>query len=601
MELYSRNKINQKNTWSLKLIDFLSDIAHDVEVTEPKDKFQVLSSTLDASVKIYSSRVDSVHLDTYKMLGGLSRAKDTPVHEEAEDQEEGDAEKPEGAPKRKAKEGHTHTLETNVANLNIRKLDLQFSIDPLFRKASASFDDQGGRALLLSQLSVYNGCEIIFDSSDALNFDADRLGDSAEIDVLPLQEDLAKICTDLSKLQICPKYMKFQFSDKAQDLERIEDFEDEEECAEWEAIDAVDIQEQERELQNELHAEELPELSNFDTTSQFMDESQPWQDGYVLDDFTQPEIQQNINRVLQIGEGNINSDYTYFNERMMKNWAGPAHWKFKTAPKGTSIPKTTQQDDEEGGKAKASTRTKATKRKAPFLIDFTSPSKREKKEIQKLLEPGDSKTTLSDAMIQKQNSKAKDLLLPADMSFDPAEFTKLFNQPQWGVTSWAERNTWESQPQNTSWNDNFRGDVGDDDDDDMAQFAFPEDGADDHDHGGFLDIEVPSGPLKLVDKPAAAEKIVVKYAQKATFVDVKALKSKMWKELCTEEETHKVQDKPPSEKSFQGMIQAMPERTPAPISVPYYFICLLHLANENNLDITPEGNDLVIKANAMSV
>lgn len=33
------------------------------------------SSSLDASVKIYGYRVDSVHTDMFKFLGGLNRAK----------------------------------------------------------------------------------------------------------------------------------------------------------------------------------------------------------------------------------------------------------------------------------------------------------------------------------------------------------------------------------------------------------------------------------------------------------------------------------------------------------------------------------------------
>ena len=32
---------------------------------------QVASCTLDASAKIYAGRVDAIHADTYKMLGGL--------------------------------------------------------------------------------------------------------------------------------------------------------------------------------------------------------------------------------------------------------------------------------------------------------------------------------------------------------------------------------------------------------------------------------------------------------------------------------------------------------------------------------------------------
>lgn len=44
---------------------------------------QVAAGTLDASTKIYAVRVDAVHADVYKVLGGLG--KDAPPPEEAED------------------------------------------------------------------------------------------------------------------------------------------------------------------------------------------------------------------------------------------------------------------------------------------------------------------------------------------------------------------------------------------------------------------------------------------------------------------------------------------------------------------------------------
>ncbi|KFQ44235.1 Condensin complex subunit 2, partial [Nestor notabilis] len=34
---------------------------------------QMAAGTLDASAKIYSVRVDAIHADTYKVLGGLSK------------------------------------------------------------------------------------------------------------------------------------------------------------------------------------------------------------------------------------------------------------------------------------------------------------------------------------------------------------------------------------------------------------------------------------------------------------------------------------------------------------------------------------------------
>jgi condensin complex subunit 2 len=67
-------KINSKNSWQLNLIDYIDDVIEvqrDAEMTN----FQVASCTLDASVKIYSCRVDSVHNETYKVLGGLNRTE----------------------------------------------------------------------------------------------------------------------------------------------------------------------------------------------------------------------------------------------------------------------------------------------------------------------------------------------------------------------------------------------------------------------------------------------------------------------------------------------------------------------------------------------
>jgi condensin complex subunit 2 len=46
-------------------------------------------------------------------------------------------------------------------------LDLDFTVDPLFKKTSADFDEGGARGLLLNNLTVDRGCKIIFDASDA--------------------------------------------------------------------------------------------------------------------------------------------------------------------------------------------------------------------------------------------------------------------------------------------------------------------------------------------------------------------------------------------------------------------------------------------------
>ena len=75
-------KITQKNSWALNLIDYLPDVLETQYKTEDGiANFQAASVTLDTSVKIYSYRVDSVHTETYKVLGGLSRTDARPDEE----------------------------------------------------------------------------------------------------------------------------------------------------------------------------------------------------------------------------------------------------------------------------------------------------------------------------------------------------------------------------------------------------------------------------------------------------------------------------------------------------------------------------------------
>jgi condensin complex subunit 2 len=54
--------------------------------SDPTTNFQLASNTLDASVKIYACRVDNVHNEAFKVLGGLSRS-DKQITESLLDQE----------------------------------------------------------------------------------------------------------------------------------------------------------------------------------------------------------------------------------------------------------------------------------------------------------------------------------------------------------------------------------------------------------------------------------------------------------------------------------------------------------------------------------
>ena len=171
-------KINATNSWSFALIDYFHDMSLLRNDTDNSINFQKASRTLDGCVKIWTSRVDSVGTDTGKLLSNLaeegrkSRKFDIvniaefllgPTGGEGEDDEEGEG--GEGAKKKKATRTEA-TLAKGPTQLHTKKLDLEFAVDPLFKKTSEDFDEGGAQGLLMNHLAVDNNLRVVFDASD---------------------------------------------------------------------------------------------------------------------------------------------------------------------------------------------------------------------------------------------------------------------------------------------------------------------------------------------------------------------------------------------------------------------------------------------------
>ena len=62
----------------------------------------------------------------------------------------------------------------------MKKFDLEFSVDPLFKKTSADFDEGGAKGLLLNHLSLDGEGQIVFDAGDTVLED-DEQEKTAEI------------------------------------------------------------------------------------------------------------------------------------------------------------------------------------------------------------------------------------------------------------------------------------------------------------------------------------------------------------------------------------------------------------------------------------
>lgn len=111
----------------------------------------------------------------------------------------------------------------------------------------------------------------------------------------------------------------------------------------------------------------------------------------------------------------------------------------------------------------------------------------------------------------------------------------------------------------------------------------------------------------LVDQPATVAEARIGFTKRAKRVDVRRLKRELWDELSAavmprskegdSEEGGEQGEGTPA--SFQETVAHMAPRMPSNVTVPFYFICALHLANEHGLALESQGmGDFVIAADA---
>lgn len=552
LRLCSENKINTKNTWSLDLIDYIDDVldvqkkSDNEELDGPGTNFQAASATLDASIKIYSCRVDSVYSEAYKVVGGLSSEDNQENQENIEPsvyksvENDEDDEEVKEKKKRVKRNRATNTLATNDSEITVKKFDLEFSVDPLFRKTSAAFDEGGAKGLLFNHLTIHKCCEIVFDSSE-MNNEEDSFEISVEpIDISELKNSLYTNQPNLSKLEICPAYINWT-SHETSEID----------------LDDLDINLDKQNEDNKSDDEDS--INGYD----FENDIAHGGDMNVVDLPIPMEIDDidDVNVILDDTEG---KDYSYFNFNKLSGLNGAQHWKFnieKPKKKAKSEKKVKYDEDGNIVESKRKTAKKNTK------IDFFG---KEPEGFEKLFETaGRSSTTLTKAALTKQEKQSVSLLLPEE-EYDKENFTKLFLHRS------INPNNKGKEFNDEYGNEEMTHDVSTYMDDEVT-------GMDDFD----IDMD------GIIAKPRhQAEVLTVNYAKVDKKVDVKALKQNIWTELL---KTNETDDSSQMERSFQGVLDVLPETIPShvinEISVPYCFVCLLHLANEKSLSLYQDSFD----------
>ncbi|XP_023573222.1 condensin complex subunit 2 [Octodon degus] len=611
IKLSTENKITTKNAFGLHLIDFMSEILKQKD-TEPTN-FKVAAGTLDASTKIYAVRVDVVHADAYRVLGGLG--KDAPSVEEAEDPgtegstaETGTTRK---APKPKKKHS-CKTIEQNISNLNVSEADRKCEVDPMFQRTAASFDECSTAGVFLSSLCCQDyRSELLFpsDAQPLSTGESLELPDLGWVEMADLKAPLQQCVEDR---QLCPALAGFQFTqwdsethtesvsalvDKFKKNDQVFDVD-----AEVEESDSGDFLN--GPLEDDFDANDEPEHTTAGDDEDFRSWKEPC------------PVQSCQKEMISLGDGDVRSmctllsmrpgEYSYFSPRTMKMWAGPDHWRFRPRHK-------------QEAPSQPETRKRSTKK--DFTIDFD-----EDTDFSAYFQKTKAATVLSKSTLENQNWKAT--TLPMDFHYEVDTLVQLHLKPgmrllkmtqgqEAGTEHYEEIGDYDYDNPNDTSNfcpglqaadsdsqesDNLlTGQVGTFDltsEPYSTPMTAEENGDSPEGH-----INITSyGESNLVAEPQKVNKIEIHYAKTAKKMDMKKLKQSMWSLLTERPRKEAGAEVSPGEtgaeealvrvandKMLSGLAKDLQKSLPAPmaqnLSIPLAFACLLHLANEKNLKL----------------
>ena len=366
------------------------------------------------------------------------------------------------------------TLAPSFASLQLKKFELEFSVDPLFKKASADFDEGGAKGLLLNHLAIDSTGRIVFDSSDDAG-DASAEGDStsrksgteageshdissevgseqpettidiphSEIDIDALAFKFFPDLGILDEQDICPSLKNFDLGDSAGSL-HIPFLKAPEDCQQEKDIpvggglgDQTGIF-----LDGDNVAgfeDDDGVLGGFEVGAEagFGDGGEAWAknaaiephthfgdiafeggvdedragEGVGVGDFDPDNNKYAVSLHHKKAEGGHEDILSYFDNALRKNWAGPEHWRIRRI--------------KDNSKASAPAQTKR-KEKEPFEIDFASPLSPALAEM--LYTPASSNAAISLPKAQWQ-SKTRNLL-PDDKHFNSRQLLRLFLKPK---------------------------------------------------------------------------------------------------------------------------------------------------------------------------
>jgi len=335
----------------------------------------------------------------------------------------------------------------DFSQLQVKKLELEFSFDPLFKKASADFDEGGAKGLLLNHLSLDSNGRIVFDSSDDKEEgqEMEEIGDQGaekpveEEEVHEQPTEIAnkliglrnKYFPDLSVLDsqhVCSstKGLDLSTMEGIQDipfLKALEDRNDNEDATTPENDDIGGNNDMAFGFDDGFGIGEGENM-----TMAFGEGGEAWANETIVDAadrLLSPSKRPPLG-FQSSGKADLDPDdsigfgppghsdiLSYFDEALTTNWAGPEHWRIRRIKDNTKP---------------ANAPVRARKEKTAFLIDFMDPAA---DVPEGLLAPPKSEKTIE--LPKKDRVSKTRHLLPDDKHFNSRQLIRLFLKPKTSI------------------------------------------------------------------------------------------------------------------------------------------------------------------------
>lgn len=590
IKLSTENKINTKNAFSFMLIDVMAVMAKKSD-SEINKNFQVASCTLDASVKIYSYRVDAVHTDVIKMAGGvLGKEMDVEENELREDGNEDDR----GELKAKAKKKKKKLTVVNPETLNA-KSEAEVLLDIVPRQNFLAMKTDGND--LLIKIPKYNDAGLLLIDSDYPCWPYDEnesLVPSYKNKEIFDPEDLMsflRVIPSTKEEKLCPMYANFEFGkDYDDDSENELSFSQSSNHFEFDVnatVQDVPMSEDEGEV-NPRNRLDIP-VGGYESGEEIV-LSEPFQRKPQKVALADMKKRISINPL----------EYSMFDQKIFKSWAGPTYWKVRPMSK-KQIEE--NKENEDVSKQVASKRTRKGKAKGPVGLFEVSEDV-----LVKHLALSKNCTLNKSSML---NWSFVNTTLPKDCKYKTKNLFTLFHIPSIVIeTKLQVDDEGELLDDTDEKNDDDNNEVqeeleycssliirdeGDDVNNEDNNTSYAE----------LSQIKDANGPVdteawdqgNMVQVPNRVEKIAVSTFKRKKHVDIKHLKKCIWNILTESNPSGSAEDKITRPVEFSELIRTYPTKMPkalaSSLSAPMIFNALLHLTNEKSLVLQQDKTNKV--------